>query len=76
MKRDKPLEEQLRQELSEARERIIAQLDDIRYVSSNLGFTHFGGGSPNYKRLYGELQDELREINKLLGAPGPENDHL
>jgi hypothetical protein len=45
-------------------------------VSSNLSFTHFGGGSPNYKRLYGELQDELREINKLLGSSGPENDHL
>ena len=70
------LDDKLRKELSEARERIIAQLDDIRYVSSNLSFTHFGGGSPNYKRLYAELQDELRQINELLGCPGPEHDHL
>ena len=70
------MDEKLRKELSEARERIITQLDDIRYVSSNLSFTHFGGGSPNYKRLYGELQDELREINKLLGSSAPEDNHL
>ena len=67
-----PLDPELRQQLIEARSRIIAQLDDIR---SRLlaGNPHGGGGPPNYDSIIVELRDELTEINQLLSVP--DEDH-
>jgi len=65
------LDAALRKQLIEARRRIIAQLDDMRFRSLP-GNPHGGGGPPNYNRVSAQLQDELCEINDLLG-PGADD---
>ena len=67
------LDAALRQQLVEARSRIIAQLDDMRFRTIALGTPHGGAGPPDYDSVAAELQDELREINQLLGLD-PDDD--
>ena len=60
------LDASLRQQLIEAQKRILAQLEEMRFRSI-AGNPHGGGGPPDYDSVAAELQDELREINRLLG---------
>lgn len=55
----------LRAELIEARDRIIAQLDEIQFRATAKGFAR-RGGPPAYGQIYAELKNELCEINELL----------
>ena len=57
-----------REELVKARERIIAQLDEMDFRANAAGFARRGGGPPDYSGLTAELQEELREINEILGV--------
>lgn len=66
------LDAELRQQLIEARSRITVQLDEIRFRVL-AGNPHGGGGSPNYKSIVVELQDELSEIDQLLGLDADED---
>lgn len=59
-------EPSIRRQLIEARTRIIAQLDELDYRATAIGFSRFGG-SPDYRDVIAELQGELREIDALLG---------
>jgi hypothetical protein len=63
-----PLEDQL----IEGRKKIIAQLDEL-----NLRATARGRGpwarQPDYRSIIAELEDELREINAILGTEDPPN---
>jgi hypothetical protein len=52
-------------QLMEARDKIMAQLDDIEFRVTAKGFSR-RGGPPDYRDVYAELQSELREINELL----------
>lgn len=62
------LDASLRKQLSEARDRIVAQLEEIRFRSIYARNPHGGGGPPDYDSVSTQLQDELREINKMLGS--------
>jgi hypothetical protein len=57
----------LRHQLVDARTRIIAQLDDLHYRATAVGFAR-RGGQPDYSAVIAELEGELRDINELLGA--------
>lgn len=57
----------LRKQLIEARDTIVAQLEEIRFRSIFARNPHGGGGPPDYHSVSHQLQDELREINKMLG---------
>ena len=56
----------LRAQLVEARDRIIAQLDEMSFRATAAGFARRGGGPPDYSGLAAELEGELREINAIL----------
>ncbi len=63
----------LRDQLVEARKRIITQLDELN-DRATVPEVAPGVGHPDYRNLIAELEDELREINAILGteeAPGP-----
>ncbi|HEX4695704.1 hypothetical protein [Sphingomonas sp.] len=62
-----PAEEpSLRDQLVEARTRIIAQLDELNYrVTAPFARR---GGRVDYRNLVAELEGELREIDALLGG--------
>jgi hypothetical protein len=62
----------LRDQLIEARKRIIAQLDEMNFRATALGFAR-RGGPPDYRGLIGELENELREIDAILGTEDPPN---
>lgn len=66
------LDAELRRQLIEARSRITAQLDEIRFRVLS-GNPHGGGGPPNYESIVVEFQDELSEINRLLGSDADED---
>jgi hypothetical protein len=55
-----------RNQLIEAREKLIAQLDELEFRATAAGFGQRGGGPPDYREVYGELKNELREIDELL----------
>ncbi len=57
----------IRDQLVEARKRIIAQLEEMDFRANAAGFARRGGGPPDYRDLVAELQGELSEIDKLLG---------
>jgi len=67
----------LREQLIEARERIISQLDELYARSARGGTTALWRGQPDYRTIYDELRRELLEIDTLLGdadpAPRPED---
>ncbi len=52
-------------QLAEARSRILVQLDELR---SRPMLSSGTAGTPDCSAVVAELEDELREINKLLGA--------
>jgi hypothetical protein len=55
-----------RNQLINARTRIVAQLDEVHYrAGAGVGGS---GGPPNYSEVVAELEGELRDINELLGA--------
>lgn len=57
------LDPELRNELIEGRDRITAQLDELRLRSTpRAGRIQ----PPDYREVYAELERELREINELL----------
>ena len=62
----------LRAELVKARERIIAQLDEIEFRATAKGIAR-RGGPPAYGLIYAELRNQLREIDELLD-PSDEHD--
>jgi hypothetical protein len=68
------LDAALRAELMEAREKIIAQLDEIEFRATAKGFAR-RGGPPAYGQVYAELKNALFEINELL-EPSDENDAI
>lgn len=65
------LDEALKRQLVDAREKIIAQLNEIEFRSTESGFARRGVGPPDYRIVYAELQDELRQINDMLGIDEP-----
>ena len=65
------LDAALKKELLDAREKIIAQLNETQFPTTPGVFSRRGGG-PTYDYAYLELQQELREIDELLGSD--END--
>ncbi len=63
-------EASMREQLVEARAKIIAQLDEMRFranVVNNVADRE-GGGPPDYRSVFAELQAQLREIDTLLGS--------
>ena len=58
-----------RKQLSEARENIQAQLMRLEGASMDACAR---GGVPNYRGVYAELQQELSDIDALLGGGGDE----
>jgi len=44
----------------------MAQLNEIEFRATAAGFGRRGGGPPDYRNVYAELQSELNEINALL----------
>ena len=67
----------MREQLIEARRRIISELDLLYARSSPGGTTALWRGQPDYRTAYQALQRELHEIDELLGesdaGPGPED---
>jgi hypothetical protein len=62
----------LREQLVEAREHILAQLDAMRFRTAPSG-ARDGGGPPDYRGVAEELEGQLHEIEKMLGEPGSED---
>ena len=56
----------IRQQLIVARERIIAQLDEIGFRAT--GHPGNGGSPPDYSSVIAELEGELRDIDDLLNG--------
>lgn len=63
----------LREQLIEARKRIIAQLDEMNFRGTAAGFARRGVGPPDYGALVVELEGELREINAILDSEDSSN---
>ena len=57
----------LRDQLIEARKKIVAQLDEMHFRATASGFARRGGGPPDYRDVYAALEEQLREIDVLLG---------
>jgi len=63
------LDPDTRKQLIEARERIKAQ------IFADEGAGGYKGGPPDFRGVYAELKDELRQINEILGPdPNDEGD--
>jgi hypothetical protein len=60
-------EPSLRQQLIEARAKIIAQLEELSF-RTHASFARRGGGPPDYTSVIAQLEAELREIDSLLDA--------
>lgn len=60
------LDAALKLELLEAREKIRAQLEEIEFRVAAGGGSRLRRGPPDYRDVYAELQNELRDINELL----------
>jgi hypothetical protein len=61
------LDAALRNELIKARERIIAQLDELNYRVTASGYVHRGEAEPpDYRTVFAELEQQLREIHEIL----------
>ena len=58
----------MRQQLIEARESIAAQLDAMRFRTAA---SCARGGAPDYRELTAQLEEQLREIDALLGEDAP-----
>ena len=67
------LDATLRKQLLDARENIIAQLNATQFPTMPGGIPRRGGG-PAYDYAYVELQQELREIDELLGSEEDDQD--
>jgi hypothetical protein len=61
------LDPDLRKQLVEARERIIAQLDELEFRVTGQHGAWRRRAPQDATDAYGELKLELREINELLG---------
>lgn len=57
-----------REALVEARERIVAQLDELDFRANAKGFARHGGGPPDYRDVIAELREELRQIEEILNG--------
>lgn len=57
----------LKDQLVKARKRIIAQLDQLNYRATAPEILP-GVRPPDYRSIIAELEDELREINAILGT--------
>ena len=66
---DVGLDKALKDQLFEARGKIIEQLDELNYRASTSGFAR-RGGPPDYREVIARLENELREINNILGMGG------
>jgi hypothetical protein len=60
------LDAALRSQLVDARDKIIAQLDELNYLATAKGFARHGGGPPDYRPIAAELEQQLREICAIL----------
>jgi 3-oxoadipate enol-lactonase len=60
------LDKDLKDQLFEARGKIVAQLDELKYRASTPGIGR-RGGPPDYGDVVAELEKELREINDIFG---------
>lgn len=62
------LDPSMKEQLVEARERLIAQLDDIDFRVKGAGGweRRRGVGLPDYADVAAELQSQLREIDSIL----------
>jgi hypothetical protein len=65
------LDATLKKQLLDARDKIIAQLNETRFPSTP---RWRGGGGPVHDYAYDELQKELREIDELLGFEEDDQD--
>jgi hypothetical protein len=70
------LDATLKKQLLDARENIIAQLNATQFPTTPGGIPRRGAG-PAYDYAYVELQQELREIDELLGyEEGDQDDDI
>jgi len=67
------LDATLKKQLLDARENIIAQLNATQFPTRPGGIPRRGAG-PAYDYAYVELQQELREIDELLGSEEDDQD--
>jgi len=61
-------ESSLRDQLVAARTKIIAQLDELRFRATAVNDVadREGGGPPDYRAVFAELEEQLCEIDALL----------
>ena len=59
------LDAAFREQLTEARKRIIAQIEEIEFRVKSSDY-HTRNGPPGFGDVYTELENQLREINELL----------
>jgi len=60
-------EPSLRKQLAEARANIIGQLDQLYERSTRTRSMRWEGGPPDNRSVIAELQEQLKEIDALLG---------
>ena len=69
MQHEGSMDATLRQELTEAREKILEQLDDIEFRATSKSIPRYFG-PPDYREVYAQLKEELRQIEELLETDG------
>lgn len=58
-----------RRELLEARDAILGQLEEIEFRATAQGQASVRkGGTPDYRDVYARLQQELGDIDQMLGS--------
>jgi hypothetical protein len=63
----------LRDQLIEARRRIVAQLEEMDFRLQSRAFTRLAGGLPDHHGVVAELEEQLREIDAVLDAKDSPN---
>ena len=58
----------LRDQLIEARNRIVAQLEEMDFRLQARAFRRLAGGLPDHHGIVAELEEQLREIDAALDS--------
>jgi hypothetical protein len=61
----------IRDQLIEARQMIIAQLEEMDFRLSPRAFQRLAGGLPDRHGIVAELEEQLREIDAILDTKDP-----